>query len=228
MLPRIGQERYRVWDTRADSGDHNTPVGGQALLGTVRTVTSSHVVQPWRLLMEQHMNHTKTKNDNEAEVYADRALLDEFEARICENLRSIVRSELEVALARERTAAIEPVGHVPKGRKIHGNLVNRQEMGKARNALRDPFMFSETTERHGLISATALARMLDTSERTLRRFMARGVLPTPIKLGRRSLRWVLEEVLAWVFHGCPPNDQWRTIKTKAMGEYRAAIMGDAS
>jgi predicted DNA-binding transcriptional regulator AlpA len=90
-------------------------------------------------------------------------------------------------------------------------------------ALGGPLVLPEIKDGQGMIDAKALAKFLDVSYRFLYRLMAEGALPTPVTLGGRSKRWPLEEIMAWVFHGCAPGDRWRMIRTAAMREYRSSI-----
>ena len=46
------------------------------------------------------------------------------------------------------------------------------------------------------ISVAELARMLNVSRKTIRVWSLRGVLPEPIRLGERVLRWRRSDVMA--------------------------------
>ena len=61
-----------------------------------------------------------------------------------------------------------------------------------------------------LIDARELARLLSRSVASVERDDASGSLPPSIRLNG-SKRWRVEEVRAWVHHGCPPRDQWSAI-----------------
>jgi len=63
-----------------------------------------------------------------------------------------------------------------------------------------------------LASAEHVAAMLAVSVRLIRQMDASGRLgPMPILLGRRKL-WSVAELAQWVRAGCPPRQQWQTIK----------------
>lgn len=60
----------------------------------------------------------------------------------------------------------------------------------------------DTDVKPVLIDAEALARMMDVSERTLWRWVSRGELPQPLRIGG-STRWRLAEINDWIERGCP-------------------------
>jgi predicted DNA-binding transcriptional regulator AlpA len=95
-------------------------------------------------------------------------------------------------------------------------VLDERERKKAGTVLGGPLVLPEIQEGQGMIDAKALARFLDVSYRCLYRLMAEGALPAPITLGGRSKRWSLEEIMAWVFQGCPPSDRWRMVRTEAL------------
>lgn len=53
-----------------------------------------------------------------------------------------------------------------------------------------------------LLSAPAVARMLDVSARQVWRLLAGGRIPRPVKIGR-SVRWRSAELREWIADGCP-------------------------
>ena len=61
-----------------------------------------------------------------------------------------------------------------------------------------------------LLGRKDLARILNVSERTIGSLRARGRLPAPTRLGRRTL-WKRSEIERWVAAGCPPRDQWEAM-----------------
>jgi predicted DNA-binding transcriptional regulator AlpA len=71
----------------------------------------------------------------------------------------------------------------------------------------------------GLADARTVARFLDVSGRSLYKLMAVQAMPPPISLGR-SKRWIVEEILAWVYAGCPNQDRWKRTKILAIRDYR--------
>lgn len=58
-----------------------------------------------------------------------------------------------------------------------------------------------------LVDATAAAEACDLCERTWRSLDAQGLVPEPIKVGRRRL-WSVEELGAWVRLGCPNRERF--------------------
>lgn len=59
-----------------------------------------------------------------------------------------------------------------------------------------------------LIPASALARRLSVSVRTLWRLHSTGKLPPSIRLGG-AIRWRSAEIEAWIAAGCPNSQGWR-------------------
>jgi predicted DNA-binding transcriptional regulator AlpA len=53
-----------------------------------------------------------------------------------------------------------------------------------------------------LITAAALAGLLNISTRSLWRLNSAGLVPQPVRLGN-SVRWRREEILCWISEGCP-------------------------
>ncbi|WP_237225485.1 helix-turn-helix transcriptional regulator [Rubinisphaera sp. JC750] len=58
-----------------------------------------------------------------------------------------------------------------------------------------------------LVNSRELAEMLDLSERTIHSMWKKKEMPAPIRIGR-AVRWVKEEMQAWVNHHCPPASEW--------------------
>jgi excisionase family DNA binding protein len=57
-----------------------------------------------------------------------------------------------------------------------------------------------------LITAEELARLLNTSERSIWRYLSAGDIPKPVRLGRGTVRWRYEEIRAWIAAGCPKSE----------------------
>jgi predicted DNA-binding transcriptional regulator AlpA len=57
-----------------------------------------------------------------------------------------------------------------------------------------------------LINAEELARLLNTSERSIWRYVSAGDIPKPVRLGRGTVRWRYEEIREWIAAGCPKPD----------------------
>lgn len=77
-------------------------------------------------------------------------------------------------------------------------------------------------EGQGMIDLKTLALLLDLAPRTVYRFVDTGAVPKPVTIGRAAKRWWLDEILTWVEHGCPPDTDWRRIRTTALGGPRPA------
>ena len=56
-----------------------------------------------------------------------------------------------------------------------------------------------------LLDAAGVAQALGVSVRTIRRLHDQAKLPRAVHVGR-GVRWVYEELVAWVRSGCPPRD----------------------
>jgi predicted DNA-binding transcriptional regulator AlpA len=57
-----------------------------------------------------------------------------------------------------------------------------------------------------LISAKALAKLLDVSDRTIQRLCQRSKMPKPIHFGRNA-RWRLDIITKWIDDGCPQDSK---------------------
>jgi predicted DNA-binding transcriptional regulator AlpA len=66
----------------------------------------------------------------------------------------------------------------------------------------------ESTEFQFLVSAAHSARLCGISERKWWQLLAQGVVPPPIRLGRRTL-WSRRVLDAWTAAGCRPWHSWR-------------------
>lgn len=62
-----------------------------------------------------------------------------------------------------------------------------------------------------LLSATETAELLGISRSTLYQFDASGKVPSPIRLGGRTL-WRREELEQWVKAGCPGRERWNIMQ----------------
>jgi len=58
-----------------------------------------------------------------------------------------------------------------------------------------------------LLSATDVAKLLNISRSTLYEFNNTGKVPSPVKLGGRTL-WRRDELELWVKAGCPGREAW--------------------
>lgn len=62
------------------------------------------------------------------------------------------------------------------------------------------------------VDARHLARMLCLSVRTVRAMDAGGKLPRPLRLGGRSIRWLVTEIHSWLQAGAPDRVAWEARK----------------
>lgn len=69
---------------------------------------------------------------------------------------------------------------------------------------------STASERLAL-TAAEVANRLGISQRHFWSMVAAGRVPRPFRLGR-SVRWVAEELEAWLRAGAPPLDRWERIR----------------
>jgi predicted DNA-binding transcriptional regulator AlpA len=65
-----------------------------------------------------------------------------------------------------------------------------------------------------LIDADGLARMLDCSPTSVRRYDKAGRIPRPVPLGGAK-KWRLAEIVAWVNAGCPKRRDWDVMRKPA-------------
>ena len=68
-------------------------------------------------------------------------------------------------------------------------------------------MNNEPAPEKLLLNAKEVAAALGLGESTVWDFHARGLLPLPIKLNRRTL-WRAAELKAWTEAGCPARQKW--------------------
>jgi predicted DNA-binding transcriptional regulator AlpA len=73
------------------------------------------------------------------------------------------------------------------------------------------------TEKKMALSAASLARRLECSVRTLRRWDSSGRLPSPVRIGGRCVRWPVPEIEAWLAAGAPDRKTWGMMKN-SMGK----------
>lgn len=53
-----------------------------------------------------------------------------------------------------------------------------------------------------LLTAEQLSKLLQISDRTLRRLVSSGKIMSPTRIGRQ-IRWPLNEITKWIEQGCP-------------------------
>lgn len=63
-----------------------------------------------------------------------------------------------------------------------------------------------------LLDADGVAKKLRVSRSAVYRAVAEGSLPHAVRIGKRSVRWISEELDAWLGANCPPAAIWRTIR----------------
>jgi predicted DNA-binding transcriptional regulator AlpA len=59
-----------------------------------------------------------------------------------------------------------------------------------------------------LLSASSVAKLLDTSERSIWRWVSAGRIIKPIRLGAGTTRWRQSEIMKWIDAGCPAADEY--------------------
>lgn len=65
-----------------------------------------------------------------------------------------------------------------------------------------------------LFSAVAVARLLDVSPRQIWRLNVSQRLPSPLRVGCRSVRWRRDEIERWVKAGCPNRREFEALNEK--------------
>ena len=66
-----------------------------------------------------------------------------------------------------------------------------------------------------LLGAKETATLLSISRTSFHRLRTQGLVPMPVRLGRRCL-WRVEELQQWVKEGCPPVDRWEAMKSEVL------------
>jgi len=67
---------------------------------------------------------------------------------------------------------------------------------------------SRETTLPPLLTIEQLAKLLQVSTRSVRRFRAAGTIPAPFVIGG-AVRWRVEDVRHWIEQGCPPKEVHR-------------------
>lgn len=62
------------------------------------------------------------------------------------------------------------------------------------------------------ITATQFAELLEVSRSTFFRGRSQRLFPKETRVGQRSVRWLLSEVLCWMRNGAPNQDRWEEIR----------------
>lgn len=76
-------------------------------------------------------------------------------------------------------------------------------------------MTNENTNQNcQLLSAKTLGQMLSLSKRQIFRLNSCGKIPKPIKIGG-SVRWISDEIAAWIMASCPDRETWEIMKAAA-------------
>ncbi|MFO7858943.1 MAG: helix-turn-helix domain-containing protein [Ectothiorhodospiraceae bacterium] len=55
-----------------------------------------------------------------------------------------------------------------------------------------------------MLTSEDVARLLGCSKRTVRRLVAKGQIPRPLRIGR-LIRWQQDVIVTWMAGGCPPQ-----------------------
>lgn len=66
-------------------------------------------------------------------------------------------------------------------------------------------------KHHECLDAKALASILSLSKRQVFRLNRFAAIPRPIRIGG-SVRWVAQEIYAWIQSGCPDRQTWEKQK----------------
>ena len=56
-----------------------------------------------------------------------------------------------------------------------------------------------------LLTVSDVAKILQSSTRTVHRYRSDGMICKPIFLGGRTPRWRKSDILNWISKGCPPD-----------------------
>jgi predicted DNA-binding transcriptional regulator AlpA len=62
-----------------------------------------------------------------------------------------------------------------------------------------------------MLNKAELAASLRISLRTACRKLAKGEIPTPVRVGGLP-RWPVSEIQQWIKAGCPSNEEWQKTK----------------
>ena len=54
-----------------------------------------------------------------------------------------------------------------------------------------------------LLDKKGVCELIGVSESTLLRNVSRGLFPKPLRMGRRLVRWRLQDIRRWLDKGCP-------------------------
>lgn len=73
-------------------------------------------------------------------------------------------------------------------------------------------VMTRTTEER-LLTAAAVADMLDLSKRQIFRLNSSGKIPGPVRIGG-SVRWRQSEIEAWLAADAPDRETWNSMKGK--------------
>lgn len=72
----------------------------------------------------------------------------------------------------------------------------------------------QTNQNSQLLSAKALGEILSLSKRQVFRLNSGGKLPKPVRIGG-SVRWISDEIHAWIRASCPDRETWEYMKMAA-------------
>jgi prophage regulatory protein len=92
-------------------------------------------------------------------------------------------------------------GEIRRPRTDVGRLSRKQEAARIEQEISEertrPKHLDPALNAQGLIRLAEVATMLGISRSTVYKHVAEGQFPAPLKLGFRSVRWKLADVLAW-------------------------------
>lgn len=141
-----------------------------------------------------------------------------FLAQLREDIGKALRDALEKHLTGVNTASL--ISSKPETPDIdRGIQLSEAERTAAARARTHSGVKLGLKDGQGLVDTKTLARFLDISPRTLFKMMVTHEMPTPISFGRTK-RWVMEEIQAWVYAGCPGEQRWNHTKKLAIRDFR--------
>lgn len=67
----------------------------------------------------------------------------------------------------------------------------------------------------GAVDAPNAAKFCGVGETLWHEQNAQGLIPEPVRIGRRVV-WPVDELRAWLLAGAPPRRQWEVLKKKVL------------
>lgn len=79
-----------------------------------------------------------------------------------------------------------------------------------------------------LLTAAQLADLLQVSLRHVRRLDSAGLIPAPVRIGRKAVRWNVSELEAWVKAGTPDRKAWNAMKARPQLQTRSLVESEVA